>query len=67
MSLPACAARTVTASAKTLTVGGVVSGAFGLTKSGVGIDRKALAELALNDMDAFKAVFERVRALGATA
>ena len=38
-----------------------------LTKSGVGIDRKALAELALNDMDAFKVVFERVRALGATA
>ena len=38
-----------------------------LTKSGVGIDRKALAELALNDMEAFKVVFERVRTLGAAA
>lgn len=38
-----------------------------LTKSGVGIDRKALAELALNDMEAFKVVFERVRALGSAA
>ena len=34
-----------------------------LTRSGVGLDRKALAELALTDMAAFKAVFDKVRAL----
>jgi large subunit ribosomal protein L20 len=34
-----------------------------LAKSGVGLDRKALAELALTDMDAFTAVFHKVKAL----
>ncbi|MSP93453.1 MAG: 50S ribosomal protein L20 [Myxococcales bacterium] len=38
-----------------------------LTRSGVGLDRKALADLALHDMDAFKAVFAEVRAKGARA
>lgn len=33
-----------------------------VTKSGVGLDRKALADLALNDLEAFKAVFNQVRA-----
>lgn len=32
-----------------------------LGKSGIGLDRKALAELALTDMEAFKAVFNKVR------
>lgn len=33
-----------------------------LKKSGIALDRKALAELALTDMAAFKAVFEQVKA-----
>ena len=32
-----------------------------LAKSGIGLDRKALAELALTDMEAFKAVFDKVK------
>ena len=32
-----------------------------LAKSDVSLDRKALAELALTDMEAFKAVFDKVR------
>jgi large subunit ribosomal protein L20 len=34
-----------------------------LARSGVALDRKALAELALTDMDAFRAVFDKVRGL----
>lgn len=32
-----------------------------LGKSGVALDRKALADLALNDFEAFKAVYQQVR------
>lgn len=36
-----------------------------LNKSGVQLDRKALADLALHDLDAFKAVFAQVKAAAA--
>ena len=36
-----------------------------LNRSTVKLDRKALADLALNDLDAFKAVYEQVKATAA--
>jgi len=38
-----------------------------LGKSGIGLDRKVLAELALTDMDAFTAVFNKARSLAVPA
>jgi len=38
-----------------------------LNKSGVGLDRKALAELALTDMASFTAVFNKIRTLATGA
>ncbi len=35
---------------------------FGLDKSGIGMDRKVLADIAMHDPAAFKAVAEKVRA-----
>jgi large subunit ribosomal protein L20 len=44
------------------TLGGKYSVFAGwLAKSEIGLDRKALADLALNDLEAFKAVYNQVR------